>query len=117
MRSSSAYQFGTINERPLHGHHTLHVLRNLDILHFEQFDRNSPRAGILQDIPFQQRIDLVALFQHFVEIVLSNDVSQAGQRHLLHSGAEVLDGEDSLVGVGDPKPENRVYLNGLRCPV
>jgi len=92
-------------------------LRNLDILHFEQFDRNSPRAGILQDIPFQQRIDLVALFQHFVEIVLSNDVSQAGQRHLLHSGAEVLDGEDSLVGVGDPKPENRVYLNGLRCPV
>ena len=61
----------------LHRHHALHVLWNLHVLHFQQFDRHSPGARVLEHVLSQQCIDLISLLQDFVEIVLADHVAQA----------------------------------------
>ncbi|MGC1601017.1 MAG: hypothetical protein WA757_12240 [Candidatus Acidiferrales bacterium] len=67
-------------------------------------------ARILKNVSLQEGIDLVSLFQNLVEIVLSDDIAQACQGHLLHSRAEVLDRENGFLGIVHPKPKNCVYL-------
>jgi len=64
-----AHRFG------FHGHHALHVLRYFHVFHLEQLDRYAPGSrGFKHGLP-QQRVDLVPLLQHFVEIVLADHIA------------------------------------------
>ena len=95
----------------LHGHHALHVLGDFYVLHFQQFDVNAPWLGRLSNVLLQESIDLVALFQNFIEIMLADDVTQACQRDLLHRGTETLNGEYGFLRILDPKPEHCVHFH------
>ena len=60
----------------------------------------------------QQAVDLVALLQHLVQIVLADDVAQAGQRQLVHGRGRIGHRDDGFGRIDDPVPEHGIHLDG-----
>src|SRR5215472_13981672 len=96
----------------LHGHHLLHRLRQLDVLHLEALDFDAPAGAGFGDAIAQQAVDLVALLQYLIEVVLADDVAQAGERQLVNRGTGLAHRDHRLAGIDDAIPENRVEPHG-----
>jgi len=68
---------------PPASHHLLHGLGQLHVLHLEPFDFDSPGFRGRRHAGAQQTVDFVALLKDLVQIVLPDNISQAGQRQLI----------------------------------
>ena len=55
-------------------------------------------------------IDLIARLQNFVQIMLADDVSQAGEGDLLDGNAKIFDIQNGLLRVADAIPEYRIHF-------
>lgn len=92
----------------LHRHHLLHGRGQLDVLHLEALDLEAPALRRVDHAVPQKPVDLVALLQHFVKVMLADDVAKAGERQLVDRRLRVDDGNDGLGGVADVIPQHGV---------
>src|SRR5207302_279195 len=90
----------------------LHLLRDVDLLHFHLGYFNTPGFRILVKDRLQFSVDLFAFGEDFVEFELSDDAAQSGLR-LLRSGIEViLHLRKGEVCVYHAEIAHRVYFDG-----
>ena len=78
-------------------HRALHALRDLDVLDLDDRDLDAPGRGLLVDDPLQDRVDLLALRQQLVELVLAEHRAQRRLRDLRRRDHEVLDLHDRVL--------------------
>jgi hypothetical protein len=88
----------------LPGHRALHALRDLDVLDLDDRDLDAPGRGLLVDDRLQDRVDLLALRQQLVELMLAEHRPQRRLRDLRRRDHEVLDLHDrGLLRIDDPE--------------
>ncbi len=90
-------------------HRALHALRDLDVLDLDDRDLDAPRRRRLVDDPLQDRVDLLALRQQLVELVLAEHRAQRRLCDLERRGHEVLDLHDRVLRLDDPEVGDRVH--------
>ena len=93
-------------------HRALHVAGDLDVLHLDDGDLDPPRRRRLVDDRLQDRVDLVALREQFVEHVLAEHRAQRRLRDLRGRGHVVLDLDDRRLRLHDPEVRDGVHTHG-----
>src|SRR6266511_2876247 len=95
----------------LAGHGPLHAARDLDVLDLDDRDLHAPgRSGVVDDL-LQDRVDLVALGQELVQLVLAEDATERRLRDLRGGDHEVLDLHDRLLGIDDAEVGDGVHAD------
>src|SRR5438270_48571 len=90
-------------------HGALHAARDLDVLHLDDRDLDSPGPGRLVDDPLQDLVDLLALGEQLVERVLAEHRPQGRLRDLGRRDHVVLDLHDRALRVDDLEVRDRVH--------
>ena len=76
---------------------------------FATFD--APGVGLLVENFLDVGVELVALGEHLVEVVLAQHRAQRGLRELAGRGDEVLDLDNRALGIQHPEIDDRIDLH------
>ena len=79
-------------------HRALHVLRQIDVLHFDGRHLDPPGIGALIEDLLQLLIEVVPLRQQIIQIDLAQHAAQRRLRQLRRGVVVVLDFDDGLCG-------------------
>src|ERR1700687_450893 len=96
----------------LAGDGALHLLGDVDLLHFHFADFNAPRLGFRVENDLQLGVDFVALGEDFVELELADDAADGGLRELGGSVLVVLHLREREIGVDDAEITAGVHSHG-----
>src|SRR5262249_17470775 len=88
-----------------------HALVEIDALDLDGRDLDAPRLGLLVEHVLDIGVELVALCQHLVEIVLAQDPAQRRLRELAGRRQIVADLDHRALGIDDPEVEHGVDLH------
>src|SRR5262245_58813254 len=102
LGAADAFGFRLASDRPHHG------LVEVDVLELDDGDLDVPGVGLLVEDAPDIGVELFALLQHLVEIVLAEHGPQRGLRELAGRFREVLDLDDRLLGIDDAIINHRI---------
>ena len=88
-----------------------HVLVEIDPLELDGGDLDPPPFGLLVENVLDVGIELVALGQHLVEVVLAQDPAQRGLGELARSRQVIADLDDRALGVDNAKIDDGADLD------
>src|SRR5579884_3653253 len=88
-----------------------HALVDVDVLDLDIGDLDAPGVGLRVEDLLDVVVELVALGEHLVELVLAEHGTQRGLRELAGGGEKILDLDDRLVGVDDAEIDHRIDLD------
>ncbi len=96
---------------PPPGHRSLHRFWYFNIFHLYHFQFYSPRFRGNVHYLLQGFVDLFALLQYFIKLMLADNVSQCCDGELIHRFIEVLPLYYRLRGIDYFVPQHSIYFN------
>src|SRR5208282_4299964 len=105
LGAAFAFGFG------LAGDGTLHLLGDVDLLHFDFADFDAPGFGVGVEDDLELGVYFVALREDFVQLELADDAADGGLRELRDGVSVVLHLRESHVGVDYAEITYGVYFN------
>ncbi len=88
-----------------------HALVEIDALDLDVGDLDAPAFGLLVEHVLDVGIELVALGQHLVEVVLAQHPAQRGLRELAGRRQVIADLDDRALGIDDAEIEDGADLD------
>src|SRR6266849_6131285 len=94
------------------GDGALHLLGNIDLLHFDFGDFDAPRLGVLVENDLKFGIHLIALRENFIELELPHDAAQRSLRELRRRVLIVLHLRHREVCVHNAEVTDGIHFHG-----
>ncbi len=93
-----------------------HVFGQFDISDLHHADLDAPGLGLGVQNGLNIGIDLAALGQHFIQVVLAQHRAQGGLRQLAGCGEKIFHLDKGLFWIDDAEIQHRIHLDGHVVP-